>query len=134
MGPCLAVTRLWLVGWLVGWLVEQAESLRSLVGRGLVGRASSGLFGDEKSTGGPLPITKDVRLRLAVLHPSPRRDPDPLTTPLEALPPGTFDDLDKTLIRTLAGQLRGGSGPSGLSTDLLRQLCRCKRCGGGSSM
>ena len=65
-------------------------------------------------------------MKLEALHPAPQPDPDPLPEDPSPLPPGLFESIYASLIRSLAGQLRGAAGPSGLSTDILRILCRSK--------
>ena len=109
-------------GWRVS--VEHAENLRSQVGSGLLGQAARGLF--DSDSGPPLEPSDEVLEKLKALHPDPRPDPDPGGDMPAPLPPGVFDGIDGKLIRSLAGQLRGGAGPSGLSSELLRLLCRAQ--------
>jgi hypothetical protein len=73
-------------------------------------------------------LTDSVLAKLKELHPAPGPEPEPdpefpgdVPSPL---PPGTVDGIDGDLIHSLAAALSGSQGPSGLTSVLLRQMCR----------
>ena len=92
------------------------------VGGGKLRRAGD-IVSQAGKEGGVAAATPEVLNELQRLHPEaqPAEGPEP---PRPDVAPGMHDDIDDEFIRSLAVHLRGAPGPSGLTTDLLRMLCR----------
>ena len=105
------------------WTVPMAlaEELRDLVGSGRLGPAARRM----ESSRGVLQVDDETLGQLRALHPPPASS-SPFADPPPELPPGFLDVIDGDLVLKVAAHLRGAPGPSGLSCDFLKTLCRSK--------
>ena len=71
----------------------------------------------------PVPIDSEVRRKLQALHPPAGSASGPAGEHSD-VPEGLYDEVDGDLVRKVVGQLKGAPGPSGLTTDILRDMCR----------
>jgi hypothetical protein len=106
----------------VRWVRKVAATVR----QGKLSAANSMVGGRAAGEGGVLECTEEVKKCLEDLHPTPRGQVKDFGRRPTPPPPaaGVFEAVTGDMVRMMVVRLRGAAGPSGLTAEHLKGLCR----------